>query len=129
MPAASSTICIGSAYCRANARQRGSWTTASNLLGPYLARRVVASSVLRPAPLSTCCSVSTFVSSTVCQIGSSTPDVPFTVTTDDAFIARLPSRVQHARHGDVAQWDRASHSSPHRPSPAEGEQRPVTPKG
>ena len=42
-PAASRTICIGSAYWRRNACQRGSLGGSANLFGPYLARRASTS--------------------------------------------------------------------------------------
>ena len=48
MPAASSTICIGSRYWRKNARQRGSASPAASLFGPHRRARAAASAVLRP---------------------------------------------------------------------------------
>src|SRR5215204_6727313 len=45
IPATSSTTCIGSWYCRSNARQRGSLLASANLLGPYCSRRDASSDV------------------------------------------------------------------------------------
>ena len=48
MPAASSTICIGSRYWRRNACQRGSALAAASLFGPNRRARAAASAELRP---------------------------------------------------------------------------------
>ena len=48
MPAASSTICIGSRYWRTKACQRGSALLSASLFGPNRWIRVAASAELRP---------------------------------------------------------------------------------
>src|SRR3954449_12081002 len=52
-PATSSTICIGSRYCRTKARQRGSVFDSANRLGPYFSARAATSPALRPRAGST----------------------------------------------------------------------------
>ena len=49
MPATSRTICIGSRYCRTNARQRGSTAASANMFGPTDASREAASAPDRPS--------------------------------------------------------------------------------
>ena len=48
MPATSRTICIGSAYWRANCCQRDAFLASAKVFGPYFARRASASAVVRP---------------------------------------------------------------------------------
>src|SRR3954451_18718481 len=52
-PATSSTICIGSRYCRTKARQRGSVFDSANRLGPYFSARAATSPPLSPRAGST----------------------------------------------------------------------------
>jgi hypothetical protein len=54
MPAASSTICIGSAYCRTKDRHQGSFLASAKRFRPYFSRRRTTSASSRPRWRSTC---------------------------------------------------------------------------
>ena len=70
MPATSSTICIGSAYCRRNARHHGSLRACAKRLGPNALRRSCASAVLSPRWRSTFSVASASVTESVWKAGT-----------------------------------------------------------
>ena len=80
MPAASRTICIGSLYWRTKACQRGSLAPSANLFGPYLARRVSTSAVVRPWATVTPCRSSASVGVRLCQATVCSGAVPATLS-------------------------------------------------
>ncbi len=69
MPATSRTICIGSAYWRRKARQRGSFFPSANLFAPKAWSLLAASAVVRPASAVTPCAVSASSTVSVCHAG------------------------------------------------------------
>src|SRR5215468_8141643 len=65
---------MGSAYCRRNARQRGSALAAANLFGPNCLALFSASAVVRPCRASTPSAASTRSAVSVCHAGTAAPD-------------------------------------------------------
>src|SRR5262249_47081925 len=65
---------MGSAYCRRNARQRGSALAAVNLFGPNCLALASASPVLRPCRASTPSAASTRSAVSACHAGTAAPD-------------------------------------------------------
>jgi hypothetical protein len=76
MPAASSTICIGSLYWRMNACQRGSLGASANLFLPYFAWRLSTSAADKPASSVTPSWPSVSSPVRACHAGAASPPPP-----------------------------------------------------